>query len=174
MLGSPLRRLELQTDALLASCGMRVAKPSTRRHHPSTHSTPEPPHPPPHTDTRQPAWEETSQLTAAPPVDAAPGCVPTPPRHEAGCQTAVGPSPAAFSSFCSALSPPTERRGPAPVEGLRRLVSLSEVDVGYLLASLGFQRYISGFMAVGVSGPDLARCSEDDLNDCGVHFRCVG
>lgn len=40
-----------------------------------------------------------------------------------------------------------------------------------LIRNLGLSRYASRFRALGVTGSDLASCTEEDLIQIGVHFR---
>lgn len=69
-------------------------------------------------------------------------------------------------------------RGPASLSvrappGMRLLRSLSEVEVGYVLHSLGMGRYAHALLQVGVTGEDLAESSDEDLRLCGLSFRYV-
>ncbi|CAM9406457.1 unnamed protein product, partial [Choristocarpus tenellus] len=49
--------------------------------------------------------------------------------------------------------------------------SLGRNDVVLLVAGLGMARYCHKFRAFGITGSDLAICTEQDLIQIGIDFR---
>jgi len=54
-----------------------------------------------------------------------------------------------------------------------KIEDLGRGAVVRLIGNLGMGRYAHRFRAFAVTGSDLASCTEDDLIQIGVSFRCV-